>query len=34
MPDPKSNDKPDWKQHGIRIVRSGELDSKLRKPLE
>ena len=27
MPDPKSNDKPDWKQHGIRIVRSGELDS-------
>jgi len=23
MPDPKSNDKPDWKQHGIRIVRSG-----------
>src|SRR6266567_2497864 len=27
MPDPKTNDKPDWKQHGIRIVRSGELDS-------
>jgi uncharacterized RmlC-like cupin family protein len=27
MPDPKSNDKPDWKQHGIRIVHSGELDS-------
>src|SRR6266704_1264640 len=27
MPDSKSNDKPDWKQHGIRIVRSGELDS-------
>src|SRR3982074_2633511 len=27
MPDQKSNDKPDWKQHGIRIVRSGELDS-------
>jgi uncharacterized RmlC-like cupin family protein len=27
MPDPKPHDKPDWKQHGIRIVRSGELDS-------
>ena len=27
MSDPKANDKPDWKQHGIRIVRSGELDS-------
>jgi uncharacterized RmlC-like cupin family protein len=27
MPDPKPDDKPDWKQHGIRIVRSGELDS-------
>src|SRR6267154_1731498 len=29
MPDPKSNDKPDWKQHGIRIVRSGELETVL-----
>ena len=27
MSDPKSNEKPDWKQHGIRIVRSSELDS-------
>jgi uncharacterized RmlC-like cupin family protein len=27
MPDPMSNDKPDWKRHGIRIVRSSELDS-------
>ena len=27
MTDPKPNEKPDWKQHGIRIVRSGELDS-------
>ncbi len=27
MPDPNPNEKPDWKQHGIRIVRSGELDS-------
>src|SRR6202171_4874784 len=27
MPDSKPTDKPDWKQHGIRIVRSGELDS-------
>jgi uncharacterized RmlC-like cupin family protein len=27
MSDPKPNEKPDWKQHGIRIVRSGELDS-------
>jgi uncharacterized RmlC-like cupin family protein len=27
MPDLKSNDKPDWKQHGIRIVRGGELDT-------
>jgi uncharacterized RmlC-like cupin family protein len=27
MSDLKSGDKPDWKQHGIRIVRSGELGS-------
>jgi uncharacterized RmlC-like cupin family protein len=27
MTDPKPNERPDWKQHGIRIVRSGELDS-------
>jgi uncharacterized RmlC-like cupin family protein len=27
MTDSKSNDQPDWKHHGIRIVRSGELDS-------
>ena len=27
MSNPISNDKPDWKQHGIRIIRSGELDS-------
>jgi len=27
MSDLKPADKPDWKQHGIRIVRSGELDS-------
>src|ERR1700681_3298629 len=27
MPDLKSTDKPDWKQHGIRIVRSGDLDT-------
>ena len=27
MSDLKPAEKPDWKQHGIRIVRSGELDS-------
>ena len=27
MPDLESSNKPDWKQHGIRIVRSGDLDS-------
>ena len=27
MPDTKPKHKSDWKQHGIRIVRSGELDS-------
>src|SRR5260370_4855827 len=27
MPDWKSNDKPAWKRHGIRIGRRGELDS-------
>lgn len=27
MSDLKSGGKPDWKHHGIRIVRSGELDS-------
>jgi uncharacterized RmlC-like cupin family protein len=27
MPNPNPNEKSDWKQHGIRIVRSGELDS-------
>jgi uncharacterized RmlC-like cupin family protein len=27
MADTKPKDKSDWKQHGIRIVRSGELDS-------
>src|SRR6202035_2373463 len=27
MPDAERNEKTDWNQHGIRIVRSGELDS-------
>ena len=27
MSDPKLGDKPDWKNHGVRIVRGGELDS-------
>ena len=27
MSDPKPGDNPDWKKHGIRIIRSGELDS-------
>lgn len=27
MPDGKSSVKPDWRRHGIRIIRRGELDS-------
>jgi uncharacterized RmlC-like cupin family protein len=27
MTDSKPSEQPDWKQHGIRIVRSGELDT-------
>ena len=27
MNDSHSNEKPDWKAHGLRIIRSGELDS-------
>jgi uncharacterized RmlC-like cupin family protein len=27
MSDRKADEKPDWKQHGLRIVRRGELDS-------
>jgi uncharacterized RmlC-like cupin family protein len=27
MNDAESGEKPDWKQHGLRIIRAGELDT-------